>query len=166
MPDSSILIKPSSGMCNMHCEYCFYCDESRKRTQESYGFMSEDTLRQVIRRTMIHADRQVSYAYQGGEPALRGLDFFKKAAEFQRKYNRRGIQVHNGFQTNGGLLDREWCRFFAEEHFLVGLSIDGTREIHDAYRHSKDGGGTYDVVLKAAELLDAYGVEYLSLIHI
>ena len=104
MPDSSILIKPSSGMCNMHCEYCFYCDESRKRTQESYGFMSEDTLRQVIRRTMIHADRQVSYAYQGGEPALRGLDFFKKAAEFQRKYNRRGMGFRpmEGFWTENG----------------------------------------------------------------
>lgn len=158
MPDSSVLMKPSSGMCNMHCDYCFYCDEMQKREQESYGFMSEETLKNVIRRTMVHARRQVNYAYQGGEPALRGLDFFRKAVEFQNKYNRRGIQVHNAFQTNGYLLDEEWCRFLAENHFLVGLSVDGTKETHDACRHDKKGSGTYDVVTKAAALMDAYGV--------
>lgn len=160
MPDPSVLMKPSSGMCNMRCDYCFYCDEMQKREQESYGFMSEETLKNVIRRTMVHARRQVNYAYQGGEPALRGLDFFRKAVEFQNKYNRRGIQVHNAFQTNGSLLDEEWCRFLAENHFLVGLSVDGTKETHDACRHDKKGNGTYDVVIKAAELMDAYGVEY------
>ena len=160
MPDPSVLMKPSSGMCNMRCDYCFYCDEMQKREQESYGFMSEETLKNVIRRTMVHAQRQVNYAYQGGEPALRGLDFFRKAVEFQNKYNRRGIQVHNAFQTNGSLLDEEWCRFLAENHFLVGLSVDGTKETHDACRHDKKGNGTYDVVIKAAELMDAYGVEY------
>ena len=160
MPDSSVLMKPSSGMCNMHCDYCFYCDEMQKREQESYGFMSEETLKNVIHRTMVHARRQVNYAYQGGEPALRGLDFFRKAVEFQNKYNRRGIQVHNAFQTNGYLLDEEWCRFLAENHFLVGLSVDGTKETHDACRHDKKGSGTYDVVTKAAALMDAYGVEY------
>ena len=160
MPDPSVLMKPSSGMCNMRCDYCFYCDEMQKREQESYGFMSEETLKNVIRRTMVHAQRQVNYAYQGGEPALRGLDFFRKTVEFQNKYNRRGIQVHNAFQTNGSLLDEEWCRFLAENHFLVGLSVDGTKETHDACRHDKKGNGTYDVVIKAAELMDAYGVEY------
>lgn len=154
MPDPSVLMKPSSGMCNMRCDYCFYCDEMQKREQESYGFMSEETLKNVIRRTMVHAQRQVNYAYQGGEPALRGLDFFRKAVEFQNKYNRRGIQVHNAFQTNGSLLDEEWCRFLAENHFLVGLSVDGTKETHDACRHDKKGNGTYDVVIKAAELME------------
>ena len=83
MPDSSILIKPSSGMCNMHCEYCFYCDESRKRTQESYGFMSEDTLRQVIRRTMIHATGQLCLSGRG--TGLKRTGFFQKGGRISEK---------------------------------------------------------------------------------
>ena len=75
MPPISVLMKPSSGMCNMHCDYCFYCDETQKRIQESYGFMSEQTLKNVIRKTMLRAEGAASYAFQGGEPTLRGLDF-------------------------------------------------------------------------------------------
>ena len=81
MPAVSVLIKPSSSMCNMSCDYCFYCDEAQKRSQESFGFMSEQTLKNVIRKTMLRADGMISYAFQGGEPTLRGLDFFKKAVD-------------------------------------------------------------------------------------
>ena len=79
MPPISVLMKPSSGMCNMHCDYCFYCDEAQKRLQKSYGFMSDETLKNVIRKTILRAEGVISYAFQGGEPTLRGLDFFKKA---------------------------------------------------------------------------------------
>ena len=85
MAPISILMKPSSGMCNMQCDYCFYCDETRKREQESYGFMSEQTLKNIIRKTILRAEGMVSYAYQGGEPTLRGIEFFQKAVEFQKR---------------------------------------------------------------------------------
>ena len=98
MPAITVMMKPSSGMCNMTCDYCFYCDETQKRIQESYGFMSEETLKNIIRKTMINADVSVNYAYQGGEPTLRGINFFKKAVELQKKYNRKNLQVNNAFQ--------------------------------------------------------------------
>ena len=143
MPPISVLMKPASGMCNMKCEYCFYCDEMEKRTTESFGFMSEETLKNVIRKTMLRAEGFASYAYQGGEPTLRGIDFFRKAVAFQKQYNRHGIQVNNALQTNGYLLDEEWCLFLKENQFLVGLSVDGTAKYHDALRHSKTGVGTF-----------------------
>ena len=160
MPQISVLMKPSSGMCNMQCDYCFYCDETQKRIQKSYGFMSEQTLKNVIRRTMLQAEGAVSYAFQGGEPTLRGLDFFEKAVEYEKQYNKHGIQVSNALQTNGYLLDEAWCEFLQRNHFLVGLSVDGIKETHDAYRHSKNGEPTFDRACRAAKQMDAYGVEY------
>ena len=90
MHSLSVMLKPASGQCNMHCDYCFYCDEMEQRAQASYGFMSEETLQNVIRKTMLNADREISFSYQGGEPTLAGLAFFEKAVELQRKYNRKG----------------------------------------------------------------------------
>ncbi|MBR4502630.1 MAG: anaerobic sulfatase maturase [Clostridia bacterium] len=156
----SVLMKPASGLCNMACDYCFYCDESGKRERASYGMMSEDTLRNVIRRTMLNATGAVSFAYQGGEPSLRGLDFYRKAVELQKHYNRSCLKVHNAFQTNGYALDENWCRFFKENRFLIGLSVDGTRETHDLYRRDPLGGGTFDRVTKTAGMFDECGVEY------
>lgn len=160
MPPFSVVLKPSSGMCNMSCDYCFYCDESRNRSQQFYGFMSEQTLKNVIRKTILRADGEISYVFQGGEPTLCGVEFFKKAISFQKQYNRRGIRVNNMFQTNGYLLDEKWCQFLKENHFLVGISVDGIKQTHDKYRHSKDGGATYDRVIRATELLEQYGVDY------
>lgn len=160
MPPISVLMKPSSGMCNMHCDYCFYCDETQKRVQESYGFMSEQTLKNVIRKTMLRAEGAASYAFQGGEPTLRGLDFFEKVVAYEKQYNKYGIRVNNALQTNGYLIDENWCRFLKENHFLVGLSVDGTKEMHDTYRHTKGGEPTFDRVIHAAELMDQYGVDY------
>ncbi len=160
MPPVSALIKPSSSLCNMSCDYCFYCDEAKNRLKESYGFMSENTLKNVIRKTMLNAEGYVSYLFQGGEPTLCGLEFYKKVIEYQKKYNRNGIRVYNSLQTNGYLIDEKWCEFFKKENFLIGLSVDGTEEIHNTLRHDKAGGGTYERILKSAELFDKYGVEY------
>ena len=124
MPPISVLMKPSSGMCNMKCDYCFYCDETQKRIQESYGFMSEQTLKNVVRKTMLRAEGAVSYAFQGGEPTLRGLEFFEKVVAFEKQYNKNGIRVNNALQTNGYLIDEAWCRFFKENHFLDCLSTE------------------------------------------
>ena len=160
MRSVSVLMKPSSGMCNMSCDYCFYCDEAKKRSMESYGFMTEQTLKNIIRKTMLYAEGAVSYAYQGGEPTLRGLEFFKKAVAYQTQYNKKGIRVYNALQTNGYALNEDWCRFFHDHHFLIGISVDGTQEIHDLYRHDKKGGPTYEKVLHATKLLDQYQVDY------
>lgn len=160
MPAISVLMKPSSGMCNMSCDYCFYCDEAQKRTQESFGFMTEATLKNIIRKTVLGAKGMASYAYQGGEPTLRGLDFFKQAVAFEHKYNKNHIRIQNAFQTNGYLIDESWCQFFKENGFLIGLSIDGTKEIHDSMRHTKSGADTFDQAAHAARLMDEYQVDY------
>jgi len=160
MPPVSVLIKPASSLCNMSCDYCFYCDEAQNRTTESYGFMSEKTLKNVIRKTMLNATGYVSYLFQGGEPTLCGLDFYRKVIEYQQHYNRNGIRVYNSLQTNGYLIDEKWCEFFKKENFLIGLSVDGTKDIHNSLRHDKAGNGTYERVLKASKLFDRFGVEY------
>lgn len=160
MKNISMMIKPVSGLCNMSCAYCFYCDETQKREKSCYGQMSEETLKNVIRKTMLPADGVVSYTWQGGEPSLRGLEFFRRAVELQEKYNRNGVQVFNAFQTNGYAITEEWCEFFREKHFLIGLSVDGTQEIHDAFRCGADGGGTYDRVKRTADLFSRMGVEF------
>ena len=159
MPAISVLIKPASGLCNMHCDYCFYKDEMENRTDASFGFMTEETLKNVIRKTLLRAEGVASYAFQGGEPSLRGLDFFKKAVELQKKYNKNNVRVNNAFQTNGTLIDEAWCAFFKENNFLVGLSIDGNRCTHDKYRHL-NGKSAYDKAYETAKLFDKFGVEY------
>ena len=93
MPAISVLMKPSSSMCNMSCDYCFYCDEAQKRSQESYGFMSEQTLKNVIRKTMLRAEGMISYTFQVGEPTLRGIEFFQKAVAYQKQYNKNAVTV-------------------------------------------------------------------------
>ena len=151
----------------MHCDYCFYCDETAKRQQQSYGFMSEETLKNVIKRTLMRTDGVYSLAFQGGEPTLRCMDFFETAAEYTRKYNRNHAEVNLAIQTNGYALDEQWCQMLRDEHFLVGLSADGLPEIHDLYRHGNDGGSSWAHVLRAASLMDQYNVEYniLTVVH-
>lgn len=163
----AVLLKPVSGLCDMNCTYCFYRDEAHKRETESYGKMSGDTLKNVIRRTMLNAGGYVSYLYQGGEPTLAGLDFFKTATEYQKRYNHNSVHVYNALQTNGyGIAHdrtdsaREWCEFFRREKFLIGLSVDGTKELHDKYRRDALGRGTYDSVVETAKLFGQYGVDY------
>lgn len=160
MPPFSVLIKPASGACNMRCDYCFYMDEAAKREQPSYGFMSNDTLKNVIRKTILNADGAIHYMFQGGEPTLAGLSFFKEALKYQQHYNKKGIAVYNAIQTNGFVLDEEWCRFLHDHHFLVGLSVDGTEEIHNSLRHDKNGKETFSKILRVAELMDRFEVDY------
>ena len=161
MQSISVMIKPSSGNCNMRCKYCFYYDEMDKREQSLYGYMSEETLKNVIRKTMLQTERQITYAFQGGEPTLRGLDFFRKVVELEKQYNHNHIQVNNALQTNGYGLDEEWCKFLKENHFLVGVSVDGTQTLHDTYRRSAGAHEpTYDRVTANIALLDKYGVDY------
>lgn len=160
MPPISVLIKPASGQCNMHCDYCFYCDESVKRQRASYGFMTEETLKNVVRKCVIPAEGACSIVFQGGEPTLCGLPFFQKAVEFARHFNRRGIQINFALQTNGYEITEDWCRFFAQQRFLIGVSVDGTAWIHDRYRHGRDGSPTYERVMETIRMLEKHRVAY------
>lgn len=156
----TILIKPASGLCNMRCDYCFYCDESEKRSVKSYGMMSEETLKNLIKKALFQAEGEICFAFQGGEPTLRGLDFFRKLIEYEQRFNRNHVRILNTLQTNGLKLDEDWCLFFKEHGFLLGVSVDGTQPLHDKYRHNGDGGGSYEQIKKNIDLLTRYGVEY------
>ena len=123
--------------------------------------MSDEVMEAYIRQTIeAHQVPQVTIAWQGGEPTLMGLDFFRRAVDVEKKYARPGMQIENTLQTNGVLLDAEWCRFLRENHFLVGLSLDGPRRLHDAYRHDKAGRSVFDQVVRAAKLMQKHRVEF------
>ena len=160
MPLHTILIKPVSGLCNMRCDYCFYCDEMAKREVPSYGMMSVETLRNIVKKAMRQAPGEICFAFQGGEPTLRGIDFFREAVELETHFNRNHVRVINTMQTNGLELNEEWCRFFRENDFLVGVSVDGTSMIHDTYRHDAAGNPTYERIRKNIDLLEFHKVEY------
>lgn len=160
MPPLSIMIKPASGACSLRCRYCFYADEMSLREVALYGMMDEPTLEHVIRKALDAADGMCSITFQGGEPTLAGLPFFEKAVALQERYNHKRLTVHNAIQTNGLLVDGKWAEFFARNHFLVGLSLDGPKELHDRYRLDSEGKGTYNRVFRTAQLLEKHGVEF------
>ncbi|HIT90433.1 MAG TPA: anaerobic sulfatase maturase [Candidatus Merdenecus merdavium] len=167
MKTVNMLIKPSSGLCNMKCDYCFYCDEAQKREQESYGFMSDQTLKNVIRKSVLAAEHSCTIGFQGGEPTLIGLEFFQQVISYVNQYNKRKIQILYTLQTNGYGITKEWCEFFKKHNFLLGLSVDGVESIHNSYRHNKKGEGTYKRILETVSLFEQYQIEYniLTVVH-
>ena len=156
----TVLIKPSSSQCSMYCDYCFYCDEAAKREYKSYGMMSEEVLRKIIKKVLFNAVTDVCFMFQGGEPTLRGIEFFEKAVEFEQKFNKNRVRITNAIQTNGLMLDDKWCTFLKKYEFLVGVSVDGTKETHDVCRHTCDGKPTYDRISRSLEILENYGIDY------
>ncbi|MDE6418101.1 MAG: anaerobic sulfatase-maturation protein [Duncaniella sp.] len=157
------MAKPAGAMCNLACEYCYYLDKQKlyhSPGRSSDMFMSDDLLEMFVR-SYIEAQPadSVLFTWHGGEPLLRGLGFYERAIALQQKYA-GGRQVDNCIQTNGTLLTDEWCRFFRDNNFLVGVSIDGPREVHDAYRRLRGGGPTFDGVMRGIEKLDRNGVEW------
>ena len=148
MPPISVMIKPVSGACNMRCKYCFYHDVMDHRAQKVLPKMTLETLDNLVRRAFVYAEGSVSFAFQGGEPTLIGLDFFEQLIRLQKKYNTRRIQVHNAVQTNGLELNDELLDFFAREHFLVGVSLDGDAENHDLMRLDIHGKPTYHKIVE------------------
>lgn len=160
MPAASILIKPASANCNMDCKYCFYKCLSSHREEYSKGFMTEETLETLVREAIAYADGSLTFAFQGGEPTLAGLDFFQKAVELQQKYNNKKLQIENTIQTNGLLIDEKWARFLGEHRFLVGLSLDGPKKMHDRYRKDAGGQDTFARIMHSVQLLEQYHVDY------
>lgn len=158
-----VMVKPRGAVCNLACEYCFYL--KKEQLYPGADLRMTDALLEEYTRQYIEAQGapEATFAWQGGEPTLMGLDFFRKAVALQEKYCRPGMKILNAFQTNGILLDEEWCRFFHDNHFLVGLSIDGPRALHDRYRRDKGEQPTHERVMAAADLLRAHQVEFNTL---
>ncbi len=159
-PCFHVMAKPTGAACNLRCDYCFFLKKERLYPGSEFR-MSDEVLESYVRQLLqANEDPEVTVAWQGGEPTLMGLDFFRRAVELEKRYRRPGVWVHNTLQTNGVLLDAEWCRFLKEYDFLVGLSLDGPRELHDAYRHDRGGGPVFDRVAAAVRLMKAQGVEF------
>ena len=159
MQNICVMLKPASGMCNMRCKYCFYADETAKRETACFGFMSVETLRAVLQKVLGETTRSCTLAFQGGEPTLAGLPFFRRAVELCRELNVNHCKISFALQTNGLLIDDEWCEFFAENRFLIGVSLDGGKDIHDANRVDAAGKGTYSRVMHALQLLKKHNVD-------
>jgi uncharacterized protein len=161
------MLKPNGPICNLNCAYCYYL--SKERLYPDGRFRMTDELLEEFTRQYIGAQRvpEVTFGWQGGEPLLMGVDFFRRAVELQERCHRPDMQIINTLQTNGVLLDDEWCRFFREHDFLVGLSLDGPRELHDAYRVDKGGNPTFDRVMEGIPLLKEHSVEFniLTTVH-
>lgn len=158
----TLLIKPSGSECNLDCKYCFYKDRAPE-VGEGRQRMSEATLEKLVKDYLGLRFEVSGFAWQGGEPTLMGLEFYKQLVSLQKKYGAAGQEVSNALQTNGILLDENWCRFLHESKFLVGISIDGPRELHDYYRVDHSGGGSFDKVMRAIETCREYKVEFNTL---
>jgi uncharacterized protein len=154
-----VLAKPTGAICNLDCKYCFFLSKEEFYPNSKFR-MNDTVLENFIRQQLEAQGEQATIAWQGGEPTLMGLKFFRRAIELTNQYRGPHQQVQHTLQTNGTLLDDEWCQFLREQNFLVGLSIDGTREMHDAYRVDKRGKPTFDKVERAARLMQQHGVEF------
>ena len=159
-PFFHILTKPTGAICNLDCKYCFFL--SKEALYPDSRFRMTDEVLEAYVRQMIEGQSapQIVIAFQGGEPTLMGLDFFRRAVEYAKKYAPPGAQLEYSLQTNGTLLNEAWCDFFRDNNFLIGLSLDGPRAMHDAYRVDKGGGPTFDKVMRAARLMQERQVEF------
>src|SRR5271157_113364 len=155
-----VMAKPTGARCNLNCAYCFFLKKDRLYPGDRFR-MSDELMERYIRQTIeAHRTPEVVIAWQGGEPTLMGLDFFKRSMGIEKKYQKPGTVIQNTLQTNGTLLDDEWCKFLQENKFLIGLSLDGPSELHDTYRRDKAGNPTFDRVMRAIRLLQKHKVEY------
>ena len=162
-----LLAKPTGAVCNLDCKYCFFL--SKEMLYPGSRFRMADELLEIYIRQLLesHQVPEVNVAWQGGEPTLMGLDFFKRSVEYTEKYRKSEQQILYTIQTNATKLDEEWGAFFKEHNFLVGISIDGPRELHNAYRVDKGGQGSFDQVMRGLDLLKKHKVEFniLCTIH-
>lgn len=161
MKHISVMLKPASSLCNLRCRYCFYAEVSDSREIRSFGVMERDTAAKIVENifSCLDSGDEVNLAFQGGEPTMAGLDFFRFfVSEVERVRRKAGVSY--ALQTNGTMLDEEWCAFFKEHRFLIGLSLDAMQAIHDQNRLDASGKGTYGRILAAKALLEKHGVDY------
>lgn len=160
MPPLSIMIKPASSLCNMRCRYCFYHDVSDIRQVKSFGIMSAETAENLIKKALDFADGEsIAFAFQGGEPLIAGIDYFKNFISTVKKLNRKSSRIFYGLQTNGTLVTDEWAEFFAENNFLIGLSLDGDLKAN-RFRIDESGNNAYDKIISASEALKRHNVQF------
>ena len=162
-----VMTKPRGAICNLDCKYCYFL--SKEKLYPNSQFRMSDSLLEEYIRQYIEAQQvnEIHFAWQGGEPTLMGLEFFRQAARYQQQHKKRGMTIHNALQTNAVTLDDEWCAFFAENGFLIGVSLDGPQEMHDFYRVDKGGNPTFDKVMRGVRLLQKHNVEFniLTTVH-
>ena len=159
-PAFHLMAKPAGPRCNLACRYCFYLPKGELYPGSGFR-MDDEVLEAYIRQTIAaHKVPEVTFAWQGGEPTILGLDFFRNALILQKNYCRPGMVIHNTFQTNGTLLDDRWCEFFRKNRFLVGISIDGPKELHDTCRTDPSGNGSFDRVMRGLSLVKKHRVEF------
>jgi uncharacterized protein len=159
-PTFHVMAKPTGAQCNLRCDYCFFLKKDQLYPLSAFR-MSDETMEQYIRQTLGPCRAsEVTVAWQGGEPTLMGLDFFRRAVATERRHAKRGTRVQNTLQTNGTLIDDRWCEFLAEQRFLVGLSCDGPEPLHNAFRHNRAGQPVFDRVVRAVRLLQKHCVEF------
>jgi uncharacterized protein len=155
-----VLAKPTGATCNLNCSYCFFLEKERLYPDSRFR-MTDEVLEAYIRQLIeAHRSDQVTVAWQGGEPTLMGVEFYRRAIAYQEKYKKPGMTFENTLQTNGTLLNDEWCEFFKANNYLIGISVDGPRDLHDAYRVDKGGRGTFDKVMRGLRLLQKHEVDY------
>lgn len=155
-----VMAKPAGALCNLRCDYCYYLEKAHMYADNSRHIMTDELLERFIEQYLSSQTmNEVLFCWHGGETLMRPLSFYKRVIELQRQYA-RGRVVDNCIQTNGTMLTDEWCRFFAENHWLVGISIDGPQEFHDEYRRTKSGGPSWRKVMNGINLLNKHGVEW------
>ena len=155
-----VMLKPVGPLCNLACDYCYYLEKNKLYPEARQTVMSEQLLEKFIKEYLeAQTQPEVLFTWHGGETLMRPVSFYKKALELQRLYG-RGRRIDNCIQTNGTLLTDDWCRFFKENNFLVGISIDGPQEFHDEYRRNKQGLPSFYKTMKGLELLKKHNVEY------
>jgi uncharacterized protein len=154
-----VLAKPTGAICNLDCKYCFFLSKEEFYPNSKFR-MQDDVLDKFIEQQLSSQGSHATISWQGGEPTLMGLKFYRRAMELTERYRKPGQSVEHTMQTNGTLIDEEWCEFLHEHKFLVGLSIDGPQAMHDAYRVDKRGRPTFDKVVRAARLMQQYEVDF------
>jgi uncharacterized protein len=160
LPNYHLLAKPAGAACNLGCKYCFFLSKENLYGERESPLMDEAVLETYLRQLMESSPGpQVDVAWQGGEPMLRGLDFYRHSVELAEQYRKPHQHILHTMQTNGTLIDDEWAAFFKQHNYLVGLSIDGPRELHDAYRIDKQGQGSFDAVIRGWNILRRHDVD-------
>jgi uncharacterized protein len=155
-----VVAKPIGPLCNLNCEYCFYCEKQALFGADEEYRMTDEVLSAFVRGYITSQPTPVvEFVWQGGEPTLLGIDFFQRAMELQKSFAHSKI-IRNSLQTNGTLLNDDWCRFLKKHDFMVGISLDGPKEVHDRYRRDRQGKGTFDRVMRGLQLLKKHNIEY------
>lgn len=154
-----VFVKPVGAICNLKCSYCYYLDKKGLYPAGTRFIMSDEVLEKyIIQHIEASTENKINFSWHGGEPLLAGIDFFRKVIKYQNRHKPSGSAIFNGIQTNGTLINSDWCKFLADEGFVVGMSIDGPAEIHNIYRRTMDDRNTHQKVLNGFELLKNYGI--------